>query len=882
MNPQYRRASIRTVSHFVTDIDFSGKSGDSKERKDLDTFLRHQIDIFGMMLEMGEEWACFQGDTIVPTRNGVFKIKELAGKKVDVLSEGGVYRPAVFNSYGVQNLWEVELSDGTIIKATPNHQWIVRNGSGKKTRLRTDQLTKSHSIERTVAPRPDKNEDYYEGIRHGFIFGDGSMSSKGKRTTALFMGEKDKAMLTYFEGYGNLPRVRRDRPDAIRQSGFSPDFKSLPDNEATDSYWYGFVSGFLAADGTTDAHGCVALTQKSKEVLETIVAQLPRIGMVAGPIRSQTREVDLTQHSGPDAVYTSTMHFVTLLKRFMTDADLLIPAHKDKFKNKLNSKSKYGRYIRIKQVHPGNRREEVFCCVEPKTNSFVVGNGILTSNCYGNAFSRIHFPTDRWLVDTRGNYVEYSFDMFDPVDIKYLWREVQYEVPDPKTMHLEAKKRKTIKLPFFDRPSKDLSRIKLRKLDPRMVNLQHSFISGRTQVIYSFDPEFVSQIKKGLWWQANETPIPMLKAISKDEDFCFHEGHVFHFKAPTISGISNHGWGIPEVLANYRSLHQLQVYRKIDEAVGLDYMLPFRLFSPNTGPQVTDATVHMLMSRWGKEIGSIIKKRREDPFAMHALPFPVTYQEFGAEGKNLAPKDLIEFQTNDMLDSMGYPAELHRGTLAVQQIPTTLRLFQNSFHFIHRGFDNYLKWAVKRILDYLGRAQMSVELQLPSMADDLEARNIYMQLAAGAEIPRDIAYKPLGIDDPVGAIKRRMEEDIDIQRTQAKLQKDFEREQTLGSMDDVLNQQAQAQAEQEGGGGSGGGSASQSEEDGATPMDRENEAKEKAQMLVEEQDQGVVKKELANMKASNPQMHAMVKEFMEQIRSEAESQGRASLKQPQQ
>lgn len=503
---------------------------------------------------------------------------------------------------------------------------------------------------------------------------------------------------------------------------------------------------------------------------------------------------------------------------------------------------------------------------------------------YGNGFSRIHFPTDRWLVDTRDHYVEYSFDMFDPVDIKYLWQEVQYEVPDPKTMHLEQKKQKRIKLPFFDRPSKDMSRIKLRKLDPRHVTLQHSFISGRTQVIYRFEDEFIAQIKKGFWWQANETPIPMLRAISKDEDFCFHEGHVFHFKAPTISGVSNHGWGIPEVIANYRSLHQLQVYRKIDEAVGMDYMLPFRLFSPSTGPQVSDATVHMLMSRWGKEIGSIIAKRRADPFAMHALPFPVNYQEFGAEGKNLTPKDLIEFQTNDMLDAMGYPAELHRGTLAVQQIPTTLRLFQNSFYFIHRGFDNYLKWVLKRVLDYLGREQMGVELQVPSMADDLEARNIYMQLAAGAEIPREIAYKPFGIDDPVEAVKRRMEEDIDIQRTQAKLQKDFEREQSVGSMDDVLNQQAAAQEQQQGGGSSGSSPAQSSgdEEGGTSPLDKENKAKEKAQMLVQEQDQGTINKELSNLKASDPQMHALVKEFMEQARSEAASQGKASLKQPQQ
>lgn len=501
---------------------------------------------------------------------------------------------------------------------------------------------------------------------------------------------------------------------------------------------------------------------------------------------------------------------------------------------------------------------------------------------YGNAFSRIHFPFDRFLLDNRGDKLkEYSFDMFDPSKIKYLYKDMMYEVPDPRTMHLAEAKRKTVKLKFIDRPSRDKSRIRLRKMDPRYVTLRHSIISGKTDVIYSFDPDFISSIKAGEWWQANETPLVMLRAMANDEDFCFYNGHVFHFKAPTISGVSNYGWGIPEVIANYRSIHQLQVYRKIDEAVGLDYMLPFRLFSPSDKTNGGD----LLMARWGREIGSIIKKRREDPYAMHALPFPVNYQEFGADGKSLTPKDLIEFQTNNMLDAMGYPAELHRGTLAVQQIPTTLRLFENSFYFIYRGFDNYLKWVVKRTMDYLGLQQIGVDLQSPRMADDLEARNVYLQLAAGAEIPRSVAYKPFGIDDPVEAVKRRMEEDIDIQRAQQKLTEDFEREQTVGSMSDVVAQQA-AEAQGAGAGSppgaeTAGGGAQQ--EAGITPLDRQTQAQEKAQILVAEQDQGVVNKELSALKASDPQMHALVKEFMEQLRRDAESQGRASLKQqPQQ
>lgn len=489
---------------------------------------------------------------------------------------------------------------------------------------------------------------------------------------------------------------------------------------------------------------------------------------------------------------------------------------------------------------------------------------------YGNGFSRIHFPTDRFLADNEKPGVSYSLDSYNTEDIRYLWREMKYEVPDLKSAHLPAKQRKKVKLSFFDQPSKDLSRIRLRKLDPRYVTLRHSFISGRTTIIYKFDPEFLSQLKKGMPWQANETPIPMLKAIANEQEFEFHEGRVYHVKAPTISGVSNFGWGIPEVIANYRSLHQLQVYRKIDEAVGLDYMLPFRVFSPELSNVAQDGLKQMISAKWRSNVDELIKRRRADPFAMHAFPFPINYQEFGAQGKQLAPKDLIEFQTNDMLDSMGYPAELHRGTLAVQQIPTTLRMFENSFHFLHRHFDNYLKWVTRQVLDYLGSEQIGVKLQLPRMADDLEARHIYLQLAAGAEIPREVAYKPFGIDDPVQAVKRRMQEDIEIQKEQAKLQADFEREQTLGSMDAILGAQSGAQ----GGEQAQGGPAASA---GTTPLDIQQQAEQKAMELVQ-QETGIIQRELANLKTSNPTLHALVKEMMDQIRRDAGAQGRASLK----
>lgn len=488
--------------------------------------------------------------------------------------------------------------------------------------------------------------------------------------------------------------------------------------------------------------------------------------------------------------------------------------------------------------------------------------------CFGNAFVRIFFPFDRFLVDRRdGRFNEYALGAFE-ASAKFDLESLTYEIPDPLTAHLPEGKRKRVKLPFLDRRSLDISRIKIRMIDPRQMSLQMSWQSGNTKYVYRFEEWFIRQIKEGRLYQVNNTPIDMLKAIKNNEDFMFNEGSIFHLKAPTVSGISNNGWGLPETIVNYRSLHNLQIYRCIDESIGLDFMLPFRLFSPAGKDSLSDPAMYTNLGVWTSHIEKLIKARRKDPSKMMAFPFPVAYQEFGASGKQLTPKDLIEYSTTEMLDGMGYPAELFKGSMQVQQIPTTLRLFENTFHFLHRNYDGLLRWVSRRVLDYLGREQIGVSLQLPSMADDLEERHIYLQLAAGGEISRSKAYKAFNIKDPVQEAIERMQEDIEIQREQQKIQQDFQREQSQGSADQILEGQQQGGAPGQGGGGN------------VTPLDIMSQAEDLAKEWLGVEDQGQRTKLMQQTQASNPSLHAMAKQKMEEYRAEGEAQGRASVSQP--
>jgi hypothetical protein len=881
--PEFRAATIRLVSHFITDISFEGDVGSIDERDELESILYNKVNIKGVLRAVGISWGCFARGTRTVTRDGVFEIQDLVGKRVDVLSKGGVYRPADFKSFGVQELLEVEFSDGRKVLATPGHQWEVKNGGSRTVRIPTTALVAGHHIERTVAPRPAKNEEYFEGIRHGFIYGDGSLSSKNSpKSVALFMGEKVNDMLPYFEGHGNAPRVRPDHKETMRQSGFPGAYKALPAPDRSASYWFGFVSGFLAADGNADGRdGCVMLGQKSREVLEAVVAQLPRIGMCAGKITRVETESCFLKGTAKERRNKGVQHRVILLRRFMQADDFLRPAHRKNFEKGFKH-TKYGQYIGVRSVTRTGRFEEVFCCVEMETHSFVIENGILTGNCYGNGFARLHLPFDRYLIDTRnGRYHFWPVSMFRNLPgVQYNWRNLTYTVPDPLALKTSGRDAAPVEFEFFDRRVPDVSRIKMILLNPEFLILDEAQQSGRIQVIDRFDPEYLADIKNNRMHQINDTPSAILGAIKDDNWFRYEEDEVFHLREPALPGMTRSGWGCPPAIENYRSIHQLMVYRKIDEMIGRDFMVPFRVVTPNIGNNVGESSLKVLLGPWRGEMQKMFAARRKDEFAFHTLPFDVNYHEFNNSGKTLSTKDHIEWQVDSMLNAMGYPAEIFKGTMAIQQLPTAVRMLENQFHFLHWGMEQLLKWTTKKVQDFLQRPYIDPVLPLPRMADDLEQRGVYMQLAAGGEVPRRIAYGPFNIKDPVEAAKERMREDIEIQEAQQELQTEMQRKQQLGSMGNIVMQgmqQGQPGAPQGGPGGAPGGQGVPVPGN-VTPLDIMNTAQGEAQRMLS-MPEGPRFSELRKMEASQPALHAATKQMMEKIRSQGGSVGRQNAMQ---
>jgi len=477
---------------------------------------------------------------------------------------------------------------------------------------------------------------------------------------------------------------------------------------------------------------------------------------------------------------------------------------------------------------------------------------------FGNAFYRVHFPFKRMLTRSTksGKRIYYDANAFPIDQMRFNLRDMQYLAIDPSTNKQE-------KFDFVDIRQKNKDAITLVKYDPRTIDIIHSQYTKKSRYLYRIPAPVISDVSNNNIFQINNLSKKMLTAIRDGKNFLFSNNEMFHFRAPTTSGISDSDWGIPELITNFRLLHQLQVYKKIDEQVGLDYMLPFRILSldnqkGNGAAQKIDGV------RWKQEMKKIVEARRKDKTAMFAVPVPVNYQEFGGEGKSLAPKDLIEYQTNNMLNAMGYPAELYTMSLQTSQIPSAIRLFEQSFWFIHENYNNFCRWVLSKINTYLNNQRIDISLQPPSMADNIDKQNILLQLVSQGELPRSAVFREFGIDDPVQAFRERQEEDANF----AKIQKETEEK-----MQKEMDAEASLAAAADPGADPGG------EQPGTTPMDMEQRAMQKAQEWLQIPSDGERTKAMNAAKAQDFQLYSMAKQVMEEMRSAGASDGRQAVEQ---
>lgn len=93
---------------------------------------------------IGRALFCLDGDTIIGTTKGWLKLKDLVNKDIEVFSIDDKKELTISNTCKVEPTvitneeYEIELEDGTIIKCTPNHKLMLKDGTYKEAQYLTE------------------------------------------------------------------------------------------------------------------------------------------------------------------------------------------------------------------------------------------------------------------------------------------------------------------------------------------------------------------------------------------------------------------------------------------------------------------------------------------------------------------------------------------------------------------------------------------------------------------------------------------------------------------------------------------------------------------------------------------------------------------------
>ena len=528
--------------------------------------------------------------------------------------------------------------------------------------------------------------------------------------------------------------------------------------------------------------------------------------------------------------------------------------------------------------------------------------------CYGNAFGSVIVPFRRFLMCPKTGDLYPLRVVYNNNRFNFNWNEnFEFVATCPKTGWRGPWK-------VVDKAEDEEEQLSLKRWSPHEIELLHDPYTDETSYLWRIPEDYKRLIRKGHLFHLERVSEEVLKAIKHNHMFRFNDDAIFHMKEPTLAGVRNRGWGLPRSLINFRQIYYVQVLRRFNEAIALDYVVPFRLITPAPrgggsagGMPSQDPMMFYNAGDFRSQVKNMINRRRRDPASWQILPFPVNYQMVGGDANQLAPRELMDQGLEPLLNESGTPVELYKGSLSVQAAPVALRLFESTWRNMVQEANSLVQWILSNISQIMSWEPVEGSLTRVTIADDMNKQMAALQLMMGQQLSGSSGLKAVGYDWDT---EQRLlaEEAQKQQELQARMQEEMEQAGFAAEVAKGMNPMAPppqgapmgdpssmagAVAAGQGGEGNppgpdaqsamGAGMTPVSEYIGTmgpntpiTPNDLQAAAEQLAQQLLG-LPEGQKDSQLRELKQYNPTLHALVREKMDDIRQQARLQGGAML-----
>lgn len=519
---------------------------------------------------------------------------------------------------------------------------------------------------------------------------------------------------------------------------------------------------------------------------------------------------------------------------------------------------------------------------------------------YGNAYVVLQIPIARRLLACPTCSSAY------PVRAVLLKSEFSFDFSNYEFRATCQRCRNHGKFRVVDTYEDDPKKFIVRCLSPKEIEVQNDIWTGRSDYYWRIPEDYRIDINRRVPVTLENVHPAILDALRKGQQyFLFDPDYIFHMKEPTLAGVRNRGVGFPRIFTQFRDIWYVQVIRRANESLGMDYLVPLRLLSPDSRPGAPveegggiDALQQFNASKFSNSMRSIIQNHRINPTDWHVSSWPVKYQILSGEGKQFVPKDLLDQGMEIMLNSAGVPMDFYRGTIQVQAMPGSLRLLEQTWTHMTEQNNRLLTWLALKISRMQSAKPVNASLRRILFTEDFQKQMALLQLNMSQKVSDETAFTQFGLK-PRYERRKILEEQRDLQELQADIQEEMEQASFGAQLGAVGQPQQQMMQGQQPGAPAGaapgaapaGGQPQPGTAPGMPPMggmvgpppvgqmsiqDMESWADAKAQELLT-LPEPMKDSQLQQLSKQDRNLHLMVKDKMDQMRQQFRLAGGALL-----
>lgn len=293
-----------------------------------------------------------------------------------------------------------------------------------------------------------------------------------------------------------------------------------------------------------------------------------------------------------------------------------------------------------------------------------------------------------------------------------------------------------------DVPKTDL---KVTLWNPKLISITRHPLTGEEEYCSDIPATLKDGILTSNSFIINSTPISIIKAVKEGKLITFKNNSIFHLRRGALSGRFQE-WGISALMPVLKHLFLIQVYRKANEAIALDHILPLRIIFPQPVTANSDPAVAINLKEFRELMKEVIEQWRRDPNTIMTSPIPIGETQIGGTGKLLDVTPIIQQLTQEVLVGLGVPQEFVFGGLTWSGSSVSLRMLENQLFNYTSQINRLLQWLADKISDVYSLPRIKVKLKPFKMADDVQQKDIALRAGSAGFISRRTLLEELGYD----------------------------------------------------------------------------------------------------------------------------------------